>query len=491
MAKKTAKKSTASRKTGARKSSSGSRAKHGGHDGSSLVVVANRLPVRRVKQGNKSSWAVSPGGLVTALHPVLQEEQGAWVGWSGEPGENVQPFQHEGMHLKPVALSKPEVDAYYYGFSNGTLWPLYHDSIRFPQFHRRWWWPYLEVNRRFAEAAAEVVGKNGVVWVQDYQFQLVPAMVRQQRPDAKIGFFLHIPFPSEEMFTRMPWRKQVVEGMLGADVLGFQTKQSARNFAAAARLLTDAKGSDTHLKYEGRTVEVRAFPISIDYDQFEGYALSEKVQAKAKVLKEQLGADRRIMLGVDRLDYTKGIDVRLRAVEELFGHELTSAAEAVFVQIAVPSREDIAAYDDMRRSIEELVGRINGQYAEPGRMAVHYLRRGLPQEDLAAYYLAADVMVVTPFQDGMNLVAKEYVASRIHDDGVMVLSEFAGAAHELKQSIMVNPFDIDGVTSALDQAVRLPEDEAKTRMKKMRRQVKQNDVFVWAERFLDACHKHK
>jgi trehalose 6-phosphate synthase len=187
------------------------------------------------------------------------------------------------------------------------------------------------------------------------------------------------------------------------------------------------------------------------------------------------------------LDYTKGIDVRLRAVEELFGHELTTAAEAVFVQIAVPSRENIAEYDDMRRSIEELVGRINGQYAEPGRMAVHYLRRGLPQEDLAAYYIAADVMVVTPFQDGMNLVAKEYVATRIDDGGVLVLSEFAGAANEFrKHAMLVNPFDIDGVTSALDQAVRLPDEESSTRMRRMRRQVQQNDVFVWAKRFLDA-----
>lgn len=453
--------------------------------GSSLVVVANRLPVRRVQENGKSGWAVSPGGLVTALHPVLKDKRGAWVGWSGTPDETVRPFKHQGMHLAPVRLSEAEIDAYYYGFSNGTLWPLYHDSIRFPQFHRRWWWPYLEVNRRFADAAARTVARNGTVWVQDYQLQLVPAMLREQRPDVKIGFFLHIPFPSSEMFTRMPWRTQVVEGMLGADVVGFQTKQSARNFAHAARLLAGAKGSDTRLNHRGRRITCKAFPISIDYDRFAGYAETERVQQKARELKAQLGNERKIMLGVDRLDYTKGIDVRLRAVEELFHHKLTTAAETVFVQIAVPSREDIAAYDQMRRDIEELVGRINGQHAEAGRVAVHYLRRGLPQEDLAAYYLAADVIVVTPFQDGMNLVVKEYIASRVNDDGVVVLSEFAGAAGELKQALMVNPFDIDGVTSALDQSIRIPHDEAVRRMKKMRKQVRTNNVFTWSRNFLD------
>jgi trehalose 6-phosphate synthase len=282
----------------------------------------------------------------------------------------------------------------------------------------------------------------------------------------------------------MPWRARIIDGLLGADVLGFQTKQSARNFSRVARQLTDATGSDTKIEHEGREILCEAHPISIDFQRFDSLANSEEVQEKAHALRNYLGKDRNIILGVDRLDYTKGIDVRLRAVEELFENKLTTAAETVFVQIAVPSREAIDAYEKMREDIELLVGRINGAHADPGRVAVHYLYRSLPQEELVAYYLAADVIVVTPFQDGMNLVVKEYVATRTDNSGVVVLSEFAGAAHELKDALFANPFDIDAVTSSLDQAIRLPEEDAARRMRRMRNHVKKNDVYAWAQGFL-------
>ena len=492
MAKKTTtKKTTRNNHKGTKKNSRSAAAANapktsGSGDRAPLVVVANRLPVRRVTSGNRSSWVTSPGGLVAALHPVLTETRGCWVGWPGEPDRGVEPFEHEGITLKPVTLSQQDVENYYYGFSNGTLWPLYHDSIRFPQFHRRWWWPYLEVNRRFADAACEATAKNGTVWVQDYQLQLVPGMIRQQRPDLKVGFFLHIPFPSAEMFTRMPWRNRIIEGLLGSDLIGFQSKQSARNFARVAKQLSGATGSESRLEHMGREIKVESHPIAIDFERFESIASSEKVKEKAAALRSYLGEDRNIILGVDRLDYTKGIDVRLRAIEELYRDQLTTAAETVFVQIAVPSREAIDAYEQMRNDIETLVGRINGEYADPGRVAVHYLYRGFPQDELIAYYLAADVLIVTPFQDGMNLVVKEYAASRVDDSGVIVLSEFAGAANELRDAMLVNPFDIDAVTSAIDQAVRLPEEDAKKRMRRMRKHLRKHDVYAWAEKFLDS-----
>ncbi len=464
--------------------SSGTRSSAKAADRADMVVVANRLPVSQVKSSQRSSWVTSPGGLVAALHPVLSESRGCWVGWPGQPGETIQPFEHEGINLRPVTLSKADVDAYYFGFSNGTLWPLFHDSIRFPEFHRRWWWPYLEVNRRFADAAAESTAEGGTVWVQDYQLMLVPSMLRQQRPDVKIGFFLHIPFPSAEMFTRMPWRTQILEGLLGSDLVGFQTRHSAQNFRRVARQLTDATGSGATLEYQDREVKVDHFPIAIDFERFESIAKSERAQEKADTLRRDLGRDRKIMLGVDRLDYTKGIDIRLRAVEELFENKLTDANETVFVQIAVPSRENIGAYEDMRRSIEGLVGRINGTHSQQSRVAVHYLYKSLAQEDLVAYYMAADVLVVTPFRDGMNLVAKEYAASRINNDGVIVLSEFAGAARELKGALLVNPFDIDAVTSALDQSLRLATDDETRRMTRMRKHLRVNDVYLWARKFL-------
>lgn len=451
-----------------------------------LIVVANRLPVHRVRQGGKSVWKMSPGGLVTALEPILQDTGGAWVGWSGSTGAAPKPFKSDRIALKPVALSKAELESFYEGFSNATLWPLYHDAIRVPVFRRSWWAAYEKVNRRFAEAAAAVYRPGDTVWVHDYQLQLVPEMLRERCPDAKIGFFLHIPFCSEELFARIPRRKEILEGMLGADLLGFQTKLSAQNFARTARRFTGATGKDTELHFGDRVCRVSNFPISIDFKKFEGLATSADVLVKAEKLRQKLGPERRILLGVDRLDYTKGIDVRLRAMEEVLRRGKFTAEDVVFIQVAVPSRENVAEYVDMRSSIEELVGRINGQHSETGRVAIHYLRRNLAHEELLAYYTLSEVMLVTPLRDGMNLVAKEYPACRLKNDGVLVLSEFAGAAEEMKQAVMVNPFDIDGVAYSIEEALRMSRAEQKRRMTAMRRYLRAHDVYDWADSFLGA-----
>jgi trehalose 6-phosphate synthase len=388
-----------------------------------------------------------------------------------------------------VPLSAEERQNFYEGFANRTLWPLYHDAVRRPEFHRRWWWPYVDVNRRFAEAAAESAGKGASVWVHDYQLHLVPAMLREMRPDLKIGFFLHIPFPPAELFAQLPWRGQVLEGLLGADLVGFHTKNGARNFTEVCRRYTSAVGFQTELHYHGRKVRVGSFPISIDVRTFEEKAREPLVRDRAQQLRQMLGSWRKVILGVDRLDYTKGIDIRLKAFDELLERGRRSANDCVFVQVAVPSREDVAEYAELRAQVEQLVGHINGRHGEAGMAAVHYLYRGLPFDELIAFYLAADVMMVTPLRDGMNLVAKEWVTTRLDSTGALMLSEFTGAAIELSQALLVNPHDVDGLSSTLDAALSLPEGEQKRRMTAMRRVVKKNDVFHWADSFLKALHK--
>jgi trehalose 6-phosphate synthase/phosphatase len=461
-----------------------------------LVVVANRLPVDRLKLPDGSdSWQPSPGGLVAALEPVMQRNAGAWIGWTGASGDAPEPFDARGIRLIPVELDDDDVRDFYEGMSNASLWPLYHDVIARPQFHRHWWEAYVRVNRRFAEMAAQHAAHNALVWVQDYQLQLVPQLLRERRPDLRIGFFNHIPFPPYEIFAQLPWRRQVLEGLLGSDQLGFQRPADAHNFLRACRrnglstrrgmvqLPAEPRfGSPDH--HPWREVRAAAFPISIDSEQVDALARREDVQERAREIRRELGDPKVVLLGVDRLDYTKGILHRLKAVEELFAEKQLSSPEAVLVQVATPSRERIEQYQQMRQDVEVTVGRINGDHGTIGRPAVHYLHRAYGREELAALYLAADVLLVTALRDGMNLVAKEYVASRHDERGALVLSEFAGAAIELPQAFLVNPHDIDGVKAAIVRAVQISPREAQRRMRIMRRKVFDHDVARWASTFL-------
>lgn len=454
-------------------------------DAAELVVVANRLPVARKQTDEGTVWKASPGGLVSALEPILSERGGSWIGWPGFSGAAPAPFQHEQIHCHPVSLTQEETESFYLGFSNGTLWPLYHDAVRYPSFKRQWWWPYVEVNQRFAREAVEALPQeSATLWIHDYQLQLVPGMVRDRRPDARIGFFLHIPFPPVELFAQLPWRKQILRGLLGADLVGFQTKLGAQNFSRAARRFAGAKGTDRLLEFEGRQIRVEAFPISIDYERYEGLSREERIQSEAERWKRDLGQGRKIFLGVDRLDYTKGIDVRLDAFEALLEGHPEMAEHVTFVQIAVPSRELVPEYARIRDRVEQKVSRINGQYGDPPRPPVQYLYRSVSAEDLVALYMAADVMAVTPLRDGMNLVAKEYVASRPNGDGVLVLSEFAGAAKELRSALQVNPHDVDGIALAFEHALEMSPAEQRRRMSEMQRAVHRRNVFEWARSFL-------
>jgi trehalose 6-phosphate synthase len=456
---------------------------------SPFVVVANRLPVDRVSDddGGEPTWRTSPGGLVTALEPVLRQQEGVWVGWPGSHLENDDIFEVDGLTLRPVNLDDVEFERYYEGMSNATLWPLYHDLVAKPEFHREWWDAYRRVNQRFAEAAAQCVGQDGVVWVQDYQLQLVPAMLREMRPDVRIGFFLHIPFPPSELFRQLPWRDRILEGLLGADLVGFQRPGGASNFA---RLVRQRLGFKTHrdriVLDDGRHVRARSYPISLDVKQLEAIARTPEVEARAAEIRSDLGNPRFLFLGVDRLDYTKGIRQRLRAFGELIVDGDTSVEESVFVQVASPSRERVQQYREVRDDIERWVGRINGDLGTIGHPPVHYLHSSFPREEMAALYRAADVMVVTPFADGMNLVAKEYVTCRIRNTGALVLSEFAGASDELKQAFLVNPHDIDGVKKQLVRALRMDPAEGAKRMRAMRRHVAKHDLDHWANSFFES-----
>jgi len=452
-----------------------------------FVVIANRLPVDRVAGPNGDTlWRTSPGGLVTALEPVMKRNGGAWIGWHGAADEKVKDFDHNGMHLVPVPLSESEVEEYYEGFSNATLWPLYHDVVAPPEFHREWWDAYVRVNRRFAEKAATIANEGAVVWVQDYQLQLVPTMLRELRPDLRIGFFLHIPFPPTELFQQLPWRREILEGLLGADLVGFQMPGAAQNFV---RLVRQRVGHKTHRDMiylpDGRTVLAKAYPISIDAAGFEELARTPEVIARAAEIRESLGSPKTILLGIDRLDYTKGLRQRLRAFGELISDGSLHVDDAVFVQVATPSRERVQQYKLLRDDINRLVGRINGDVGRIGQQPVTYLHASYPRNEMAALYRAADVMVVTPLRDGMNLVAKEYVACRYDDRGALVLSEFAGAASELKSAYQVNPHDINGMKSMMLAAINASPRENGRRMKAMRKQVMENDIELWASNFLE------
>ncbi|GAB2872124.1 alpha,alpha-trehalose-phosphate synthase (UDP-forming) [Lentzea nigeriaca] len=467
-----------------------------GENGAEFVVVANRLPVdlERLPDGTER-WKHSPGGLVSALEPFLRSHSGAWVGWPGVADADVAPFEDDGLLLHPVQLSAKEVEDYYEGFSNGTLWPLYHDVVAQPAFHRHWWNSYVRVNQRFADATAKIAAQGATVWVQDYQLQLVPAMLREQRPDLKIGFFLHIPFPPVELFMQLPWRTEIIRGLLGADLVGFHRPGGAQNFLWLARRLVGLEPSRGTVgvrtrpgvvQVGDRTVRVGAFPISIDSAGLDAVARRKETQARARQIREDLGNPKRILLGVDRLDYTKGIDVRIRALYELIADGRVNPEDVAMVQLATPSRERVDHYKTMRKDIEQSVGRINGEFGRVGKPVVHYLHQSVNREELVAFMSAADVMVVTPVRDGMNLVCKEYVACRYDLGGALVLSEFAGAAAELTSAFLVNPHDLDGVKNALQAALDIDPAEGRRRMRALRRQVLTHDVDRWARSFLEA-----
>jgi alpha,alpha-trehalose-phosphate synthase [UDP-forming] len=459
---------------------------------SDLVVVSNRLPVDvSVADDGTPTYRRSPGGLVTALEPALSQRQAAWVGWPGTSDFSFDAIRLDGVLSIPVSLTDQEIAEYYEGFSNATLWPLYHDVITQPEYHREWHEAYRAVNAKFAEAAAGAAAAGGTVWVHDYQLQLAPSMIKQLRPDVKVGFFNHIPFPPEALFAQLPWRREILMGLLGADLIGFQRAQDAGNFRSCVRRLTGLTTRGHHVLVRESDGSVRdvmssAFPISIDSAAVAARARLPRVQARAREIRSELGNPDCVLFGVDRLDYTKGIAHRLKAYEELLREGRLKVPGVVMVQVASPSRDNVSAYQALRDDVETTVGRIAGDFGSLSSPAIHYLHQTQDADEMAALYLAADVMLVTALRDGMNLVAKEYVASRVDGRGALVLSEFTGAADELRHALLVNPHDIDGLKSLILRAVAMSPKEQRRRMQALRRRVLENDVAAWASAFLGA-----
>lgn len=457
---------------------------------SPLVAISNRLPLTK----GKSEWRWSAGGLVTALRPIMQRQSGYWVGWNGGAADMPQRVDRIPIDLRPIHLSRSHIRDYYDGFSNRTIWPLFHDLVQPPRFERGWWHAYREVNERFAEELDDLKeADGGLFWVQDYHLMLLPELLRSGSRRGRISFFLHTPFPPPELFARLPWRRELIRGLLGADVVSFHTERYRKNFVrTCGRLLDDAlvNASEGVIKLEdGRTVATTANPISIDTSEFASEATSKEAQGALSRLKRQFGS-RRVVLGVDRLDYTKGILERLQAFELLLERRKDLRNEITLVQIAVPSRSAVSEYRSLRVQIEQAAGRINGRFTEPGGdVPVYYLHRGVSKPRLLAYYMLADVFLVTALKDGMNLVSKEFVVTQAGGGsaGALVLSEFAGASLELDEAVPCNPFDIEGLVTRIEEALDMDEDERRRRIEAMAKQVQSHDIHDWAQREIAAA----
>jgi trehalose 6-phosphate synthase len=465
-----------------------------------LVVVSNRLPIT-VKREEKGEWNIyhSSGGLVTAMGPVLRNRKGKWIGWLGTeqmPDDTSlnrilsETSEKLGYTLIPINILKEEIEKYYYGFSNEILWPLFHDFLSNCNFDPQYVNVYRKVNRKFAQATAEYTDKEDYIWVQDYLLFLVAHELKEIDVQRKIGFFLHTPFPPLDIFMKLPWRFEMLDAILEYDLLGFQTEHDKQNFLRCVRYLLKrkpaGKGNIKQITTETSKVRVGTFPISIDFKEFARSAAAPEVTENARVIRQNHG-DRQLILGVDRLDYTKGIPHRLRAFADVLERYPEMREKTEFIQIVVPSRENVDIYQTLKQEIEGLVGEINGLYTKEGWTPVHYMFHPVSRTELLAYYRASEIALITPLKDGMNLVAKEYCASNIDENGVLILSEFAGAAAELYNgALLVNPYHIEHVSQSIYQAFLMGPKEKRKRMKKLRRSIYKNDIFHWVNSFVGA-----
>ena len=455
-----------------------------------LLIVSNRLPVSARADGTGVRLVEASGGLATGLRGWHRQSDAIWIGWPGDV-DQFSPEQRRDLEARlqhrrvvPVFLSAAQVERYYDGFSNRVLWPLFHYLVDQVPVEASGWEAYRDVNETFAEAVASAWRPGDAVWIHDYQLMLLPAMVRQRLPQAPVGFFLHIPFPSSEVFRVLPWRGEILRGLMGADLLGFHTFAYLRHFVTSLLHIEGIEAQVDRIPFGDRTVRLGVFPMGVDARAFDALARDPAVIAQAAAIRSDAG-DRRILLGIDRLDYTKGIPRRLLAFERLLEKHRGLRDEVRYIQVAVPSRERIESYQKFRRTVEEAVGRINGASATLRSTPIHYMHRAVSRRQLVALYCAADVMLVTPLRDGMNLVAKEFVASRVDGDGVLVLSEFAGAAAELGEAVVVNPYDVAAVATAIHGALAMEPAVRRARMQNLRRRVLASDIHRWAERFID------
>src|SRR5213592_4015282 len=463
-----------------------------------LIVVSNRLPFALDSTG-EDLWTVTPaaGGLVSAVEPVLRERGGTWIVWPGTAGEVpktplAEATRGAGYKVVPVALSETERDEFYYGYSNEVIWPLFHDLQNFCNFEPGYWQTYKAVNDRFADTIACCAQPNDFVWVHDYHLMYVAQALRERgvSPDLSgLTFFLHIPFPPYDIFAKLPQQQPLLRALLQFDLLGFQTRRDVRNFMQCVRrVMSEAKVVPRRelqlIRFEKREIRVGHFPIGIDFDSFENHARSDAVEQRAQRLRVTFPGCQ-LILGSDRLDYSKGIPERLRAFRTALERHPELRGRAVLIQVVVPSRVEIPRYHEFKNRIDRLVGDINGRFSTSTWLPVQYHFRSLDRDDLLAHYRACDIGFVTPLKDGMNLVAKEYCACRIEENGVLILSQFAGAAEQLKTgALLVNPYDVEEVADTVLKAFRMTNAERNARMKRMRRVVRDEDVFRWVDSFL-------
>lgn len=472
---------------------------------SRLIVVSNRLPVTVSKEDNgEFQLTASSGGLASGMSAYLEKqaaEQGAqsdflWIGWPGtseiEPSEEPEIKKRLTTELNavPVFLSNEEMEGFYSGFSNRTLWPLFHYFHVYCDFSEEQWQTYVQVNEKFADAVAEVATEDDIIWVHDYQLMLVPQLLRKRMPRAQIGFFLHIPFPSHDVFRLLPrgWGKRLLEGVIGADLIGFHTYDYTHHFLRALLRILGLDHSMGTVALGNRVLRVDTFPMGIEYDKYSDATSLPEVAEEKKEL-EEIMAGRQAVLSVDRLDYTKGIANRLKAFEYFLENYPEWREKVKLILIVVPSREAVDEYEAMKHQIDETVGRINGQYGGVGWTPIAYIYRSVPFERLIAAYALADAALVTPLRDGMNLVAKEYVACRTQGTGVLILSEMAGAASELPEALMINPNSTEEIAEAIKTALEMPLEEQQNRLKAMQRRLKRYDVVRWAQDFLSSLDK--
>ncbi len=466
-----------------------------------LVIVSNRLPVV-ISKGKDGRYHSRPGsgGLVTAIAPVLRNRGGLWVGWPGTAEEEeinveevlLEATRTEGYSFNAVLLTEEEKKKFYYGFSNQILWPVFHDFQ--PRFipDPASWVTYQKVNRKFAEAVARNAEKEDYIWVHDYHLTTVARELRSLGVHNRIGFFLHIPFPPLDFFVKIPWRFEILDALLQHDLIGFQTLRDRRNFVQCIHALRDdvrveGKGQVVSTRVQDREVRIGAFAISIDYASFAERAASQEVAEQSQAIHEAL-PNRQLILGIDRLDYTKGITNRLEAFRHTLERFPELREKVTFIQVVVPSREDIYEYQNLKMQIERLVGEINGQFTVSGWVPIHYIYRHLEFTELLAYYRAAEIGLITPLKDGMNLVSKEYCASSLEENCVLILSEFAGSAAQLQRgALLVNPYSMDEISNAIHRAFYMSKEERQERMRYLRRAIRRHDIFWWVSSFLSAA----
>ncbi|GLB50225.1 bifunctional alpha,alpha-trehalose-phosphate synthase (UDP-forming)/trehalose-phosphatase [Neptunitalea lumnitzerae] len=472
---------------------------------SKTIIISNRLPLQIKLEDNEINVSPSVGGLATGMKSVHEEGDSLWIGWSGLAEEDLNDETREKVQKEieknkcaMVPLTENEVDHFYYGFSNKTLWPLFHYFMEYTTFENENWECYKEVNKKFADVVLEHAEDGDTIWVHDYQLLLLPGYIKEKKPDTSIGFFLHIPFPSFEVFRTFPWREEVLRGMLGSDLIGFHTYDYERHFLSSARRLLHLDTNFNEISYDDRIIKIDSFPMGIDFKKFYNAALNHENEELEKSdiqkrLDEHLHSsdDCKLILSIDRLDYTKGIPNRIKAFEYFLEKYPEYQQKVRLVMLAVPSRSNVPQYQLLKRETDELVGRINGKFSTVSWTPIWYFYRSLPFENLIDLYTSCDVAMITPVRDGMNLVAKEYVATRVHQDGVLVLSEMAGAAKEMNEALLINPNNFEGIAQTLKQALEMPKEEQKTRISLMQERLERYSVEKWAEEFFTALNSTK